>query len=532
MNLRTNPLVTQLRAEVPLPSEQARPRRRSAYLNVLSNWAGFVISTAIAFFVSPFVVRHLGDSAYGVWVLLGSLTGYLGLLDLGVRGAVTRYVANFHAVGDHREVSRITSAALTIFLIAGILAIIVSVALSLFAVNSFHIPTSYRFAARVILIMAGFNIAASLAGGVFGGILVALERFDLVNLLEVLSGILRTGAIVVMLLRGHGLITLALIQLLFTATTGAIYGWICVRQYPELQVSVAACDRQHVKIIFSFSAYLFLLTISNNLIFYTDSVVIGYFLPVSLITFFAIAGNLVNYARTLIRGISTTATPRSSALNAEGNVEGVRRVLLKGSQYATVIILPIALTFMLRGKTFIRLWMGPQYGGPSGHVLWILSLALIFMASELVAMSTMIGINKHKPLAIIYFAEALCNLALSIALVGPFGIFGVAWGTTLPALVVSLLFWPWYVRHTLGVPVRTYLTATWLRPAFTAMPFGAITYSVEKLWPAPNVFVFFVQTLAILPSVAVATWYLCFDSSERKAHAHWFTWPVLRTIRG
>jgi O-antigen/teichoic acid export membrane protein len=287
-----------------------------------------------------------------------------------------------------------------------------------------------------------------------------------------------------------------------------------------------------VKIIFSFSAYLFLLTISNNLIFYTDSVVIGYFLPVSLITFFAIAGNLVNYARTLIRGISTTATPRSSALNAEGNVEGVRRVLLKGSQYATVIILPIALTFMLRGKTFIRLWMGPQYGGPSGHVLWILSLALIFMASELVAMSTMIGINKHKPLAIIYFAEALCNLALSIALVGPFGIFGVAWGTTLPALVVSLLFWPWYVRHTLGVPVRTYLTATWLRPAFTAMPFGAITYSVEKLWPAPNVFVFFVQTLAILPSVAVATWYLCFDSSERKAHAHWFTWPVLRTIRG
>jgi O-antigen/teichoic acid export membrane protein len=510
---------------------QVQSHRRSAFQNVLSNWAGFIISTAIAFFVSPFVVRHLGDSAYGVWVLLGSLTGYLSMLDLGVRGAVTRYVASLHAQGDHLEVGRVTSAAFAIFLGAGIVAITVSVALGIFAVNSFHIPTYYRFAARVIIILAGFNIAASLAGGVFGGILVALERFDLVNLLEVLSGIFRTGTIVVMLLRGHGLITLALIQLFFTTATGAICGWTCFRQYPQLQVSVAACDRQHVKIIFSFSIYLFLLTLSNNLIFYTDSIVIGYFLPVSMITYFAIAGNLTSYSRTLIQGLSTTATPRSSALSAKGNIDGVRRVLLKGSQYATVIILPLALTFMLRGRTFIRLWMGPQYGDPSGHVLWILTVALIFMAGDLVAMSTMIGINKHKPLAKIYFAEALCNLALSVALVRPLGISGVAWGTTLPALVVSLLFWPWYIRHTLGLPVRMYLTATWLRPALTTIPFGILTYAVEKLWPAPNVIVFLLQTLTILPSVALGIWYLCLDSSERKESTHWFARSALRSIR-
>lgn len=495
--------VKPLRARVTLSSELVQPRRSSAFRNVLSNWAGFIISTAIAFFVAPFVVRHLGDSAYGVWVLIGSLSGYLGLLDLGVRGAVTRYVSNFHAVGDHAEVSRVTSAAFAIFLSAGIVAIIISIVLGLFAVNSFHIPPSYRFAARVILIIAGFNIATSLAGGVFGGILIAVERFDLANLLEVLSGIFRTATIVVMLLRGHGLITLALIQLVFTAATGGVYGWLSLRHCPQLRVSVSACDRQYVKMIFSFSVYLFVLTISNNLIFSTDSLVIGYFLPVSLITFFAIAGNLINYSRTLIRGISTIFTPRASVLNAEGNTDGVRRVMLKGTQYATVIILPIGLTFMLRGKTFIRLWMGPQYGEPSGHVLWILTVALIFMASELVATSTMIGISKHKPVAQIYFVEALCNLVLSIALVRPLGICGVAWGTTLPSLVVSLLFWPWYVRHTLDVPVRAYLTATWFRPALAAIPFGILTYAMEKLWPAPNLLVFFLQTGAMLPTVGI-----------------------------
>ena len=32
-------------------------------------------------------------------LLLAALVGYLGLLDFGVRGAVTRYVAHHHATG-------------------------------------------------------------------------------------------------------------------------------------------------------------------------------------------------------------------------------------------------------------------------------------------------------------------------------------------------------------------------------------------------------------------------------------------------
>src|SRR5439155_6631706 len=166
----------------------------------------------IAFFISPFVVRHLGDSAYGVWVLVGSLTGYLGLLDLGVRGAVTRYVSSFHALGDHKEASRVASSALMIFICAGVLAILVSFILAVFAVDWFQIPPTYRAAARIILVIAGVNIAVSLTSGVFGGILVALQRFDLTNLIEVVSGIIRTAAIIAVLLSGHGLVTLAVVQ--------------------------------------------------------------------------------------------------------------------------------------------------------------------------------------------------------------------------------------------------------------------------------------------------------------------------------
>src|SRR3984893_14220510 len=105
---------------------EARSRIPRAARNVLSNWATYLISGAISFFLSPFIVRHLGNSAYGIWVLLVSVTGYLGFLDLGIRGAVTRYVARFHAEGNHEQASRTVSSASGMFLIGGFAAIIFS----------------------------------------------------------------------------------------------------------------------------------------------------------------------------------------------------------------------------------------------------------------------------------------------------------------------------------------------------------------------------------------------------------------------
>ena len=149
-----------------------------AVRNVLSNWATYLVSGGVSFFLSPYIVRHLGNSAYGVWVLLVSLTGYLGFLDLGIRGAVTRYIAKFHAQADHDGASRTVSSACGMFLTLGLLAVLASIFVSVFAVPHFQIPPDYARAARVVVIITGFNVALSLTSGVFGGVLVGLQRFD------------------------------------------------------------------------------------------------------------------------------------------------------------------------------------------------------------------------------------------------------------------------------------------------------------------------------------------------------------------
>ena len=494
----------------------ARTKSSPVVRNIFSNWIGFAVASIVSFFLAPFVLRHLGNSGYGVWTLSLSLTSYLGLLDLGVRGAVTRYVAKFYVQGAHRKTSKVISTALIIFLIAGVMAIILSIGIAVLLLRYFKIPTDFQFAARVAIVLTGVNIAVLLTSGVFGGIVTGLQRQDLSNAIEISNILLRMIAIIAVLSHGKGLISLAIVQLSFAILTGIAYVVMAVRLYPQFRIDFSECDKEHLKLIFSFSAYSLLLQLSSFLIYYTDSVVISVFLPVSAVTFFAIAGNLTSYSRGLLSGISTAVTPMASALEGRLRPEELMRVVLKGTRYASMIFLPIGISFLIRGSSFIGLWMGRSYAALSGEVLSVMSVALLFSAGNGVAGSMILGISRHKGIVPIVLAEGLCNLVLSITLIRHYGIVGVALGTTIPNLAVHLIFWPLYIRHVYGIGVLKYAFSTWIRPGLAALPFAFCTYSVQKWCPASNIAFFFFQVVCTLPTIVIPFWFFCLTADERR----------------
>ncbi len=513
-----------------VPSEAVPPRVPRMARNILSNWGVHVFSFVVNFFLAPFVIHKLGDATYGIWVLIVSLTGYLGLLDLGVRGAVTRYVAKFHAASEDKEASHVVSSALGIFAAAGILAIAISLVLAFFVLRFFQIPEAYRQSARIVLLVAGSTVAVSLISGVFGGIVAGMQRLDLVNAVEVAGTGLRSLAIVVALYNGKGIIALACIQLAFSLLRGLANLWLCFFLYPELRIRIRFCDRAHLALIFSYSIYSFLTQISNDIIYYADNVVIGAFLRVDFVTFFAIAGSLVAYARAPLGGISQTMMPLASSLEGQRDHGELQRVTLHSAAFASLLAFPVCCTFLLRGESFIGLWMGSQYAGLSGRVLQILSLALLFSAGNYVASAIMFGIGRQKAVMVISVVEAIGNLGLSIALVRPLGIIGVALGTTLPNLAVNLLFWPFYLQRAVGIRARSYFLAVWLRPAFAMVPFALASYGLERLWPATNLAIFFVQVGAVLPLAVFSAWYACFTPGQRQTYSERIVVPLRRAF--
>lgn len=71
--------------------------------NVGSSWTALGINVIVGVFLSPFILHRLGDAAFGIWVLIFSITGYYGLFDLGIRSSIVRYVSKYTATGDRES---------------------------------------------------------------------------------------------------------------------------------------------------------------------------------------------------------------------------------------------------------------------------------------------------------------------------------------------------------------------------------------------------------------------------------------------
>jgi O-antigen/teichoic acid export membrane protein len=483
--------------------------------NIFSNWAGYAITVVIGFFLSPFVVHRLGQTGYGVWTLIVSLTGYFGVLDLGLRQSVGRFISRHVAQQDSASVNRTLSTAFTMLAAAGFLAIAASIAAAL-NFDRFHVEPQYRDAARTALLIAGFNIGIALPCSVLSTVLAALERYDLMNAIAVLGVVTRAVLVIVALRSGYGLVTLALITLAVGLIEYSVTAFSAKRLYPPLRLSLGRLDSATGKELFGFGIYRFIWIIANQLIFYTDTVVIGLFINAAAITSYAIAGTLVNYGRTLVSMASDVYYPVTAKLDSNNDLDGLRKVYLFGTNVALIIGLPVCLGFLFFGRQFITLWMGAEYAG-SALFLTVLTIAQFTSVTQYTAAQVLVGMAKHKLLAQVAIAEGVANLVLSVVLIQRIGLVGVAWGTVIPHLVTTGIVVPLYTARILKLPMSTYLVKGCLRPVICAVPTAALCWWLSRQPPTDTWALFVKEVLLVAAVFGTLAYFLCIDRERRES---------------
>ena len=262
--------------------------------------------------------------------------------------------------------------------------------------------------------------------------------------------------------------------------------------------------------------YRFIWIIANQLIFYTDSLVIGIFLGASEITFYAIAGSVITYGRNIVSLATDPLYPIVSRLDSKKDMAGLRDLQVMGTRISLMVGLPVCLGFVFLGRQFITLWMGAQYGR-SAVILAVLTIPQFTSMSQYVSALVLSGMARHKVLAYIALGEGLANLGLSIILVRRIGVIGVAWGTVVPHLINTTIAIPWYTLHALDLDVGEYFRRALVRPLLCAVPIGIACYAFSRT--AENVtwlsFGGEVATIAVIG--AVMGFFICLDSEQRDA---------------
>jgi O-antigen/teichoic acid export membrane protein len=477
-------------------------RRRFA-VNVAMNWVATAVNMVVPFFLTPFVVRHLGALQYGIWILAVSIVSYLALLDLGLRSAVIRFVSKAEGAGKSEDATAVIHAAFWFRLLIGLGVAVLAMLLAFLAPHLFKIPSELMLAARVTVLLCGIGVSVTLISGVFGAVLAAIHRFDLLSTVTMCQTIARACGVLLILRSGRGLISMAFWELAVITAAGGLTCIIALKKLPAARPRMSRPDSSVLRTLWSYSLTTFVFMIAVQIIINTDSLVIGACLSLSMVTFYSIGSSLVSYATQVAGAVSSTFTPIASNLEASGRSNELEGMLLRGTQAMLGLALPIAIALTFRGGTFISIWMGPQYGVVSEMVLRILMISLFFSMGDATAGSIMMAIDKHKPMTRWAVYEAVLNLGLSIVLAKKVGLYGVAWGTSISMAFTHLAFWPRYVRGTLHTPIKTYLWQGWGRIVLASVPFAITCAVAEHFWHPRSLPVFFAQILVTLPVYAI-----------------------------
>jgi O-antigen/teichoic acid export membrane protein len=491
-------------------------RVRHIARSILANWFATAATLAVGFFLAPFIVHRLGNVAYGVWILAVSAITYLSLLDLGMASSVVRFVSKGYATQDHQGASEALSAVIWVRLQIAALILALCGGLAAIFPLVFKVPPELAVDAREAILVIGVSTAISMFFGAFSSVLSALNRYDLRSYVSLIQLAVRVIGVVAVLLAGHGIVAIALCELLAAVVGNGLLVYIVRGIYPELRVQLTRPRREVLRNIWSYSFYVFLTTIAVQLVYQSDNLVVGAFITASAVTFYSIGNSLCRYTQQLVGAMTMTFTPAASTYEAAGDTVSLRALYYNGTRATMAISLPIVITLIIRGGSFIGVWMGPQYAKTSGTVLAILATALLFSLQNLPAGAIAYGVEKHQAQAKWAVGEGIANLALSIVLARKFGIYGVAIGTLVPSLIVHLVMWPLYVSRIVDVSWGQVYRNVWGPVFLCSVPFAAASYGVDVLFPVRNMVMFCLQTLALLPIFGIAIGLMFRDNVKRQ----------------
>lgn len=490
---------------------------RTFLRNIISNWAAMFINIIVAFFMMPFVINEVGNTAYGCWALLQSLTSYMFLLDFGLRSSLNRHLAKFYAQGNHRQAIQMCNAGLMIYLMICLAVLAASGVLAGTFQRFFAFPELDSTTIVWVVILIGSSVALRFPAAVFDAILTGLQRYDLMNIAAILSLFVRTALTVYSLKSGYALLAMALATLLASLLNLLLSYMLAARVYPAMRFDVSAPDMSTLKMLGHHGLYAYILIGATRIITDAGNVILGAFVGAAAVTFYSIAASLTTYATNVISGISTTIPPAASDLEAKGEHEGLKALCIRGTKFILLAGLPVLLAFILRGDTFIRLWIGEDFYA-SYPPLVLLSIAWAFNYLQSAAACVLIGLSRHKMAAWLVLAQAILNLGLSLVLVRPMGMLGVAWGALIASVVMNLVFQV-HALHRLGISVERFFGQAIVPAAIALIPFALVLELLATSFPPSGLFTYFLQVAFAVGSMLIFLPWVSLTRRER--HLVW-----------
>jgi len=451
---------------------------------VMRNFS-FVIAMAVSFITMPMIIHLLGDNWYGIWVIVGTFMGYFGIIDFGLSSATTRYLALHWKEKKIVEIGKTVTTSFVAFSVISIIVMILSM-IAIWQAPEFLDDKSFTPMLRIVLLILAIDMAMTFPVSVYQAVLVTQMRNDLIAFVKMTQAIIKFGLVYWIVYINGTIIHIALMTLGLNILMRVSIIIAANNYLPDGALRPVHFCKKALKEYFHFGKFTFLGQIGDMVRFRLDVMVIAGFIGSSLVVPYEIALQLLRISSEASSNVIAGTQPVFTRYFAEGRMDMIQEKLLFLTRVNVSVSAILSCSLILVARPLIAIWVGPDYL-PAFWPLLILAVIAPLGVGQNAATQTFYAMSRHRYYAYINICEAGANLMLSLILVRPYGIVGVALGTAIPFLLSKIIFVPYYICKFTGLSLSDYLLNL-LKPVglifvAEAACFGLVTYyQVDNFW--------------------------------------------------
>jgi len=482
--------------------------------SIFSNLAGLVVVAACTVVLTPVMIHHLGAVDYGVWILAGSVLDYYGLLDIGMRAAMFRYVGMFRGSSIREDVDRTFSSALLVVIVTAVVVCALSIGLAFYLPRVMVLRGTSPQVFSWLLLLLGSSVGITFPTRMLATYISAHQRWDLFNAAGIASTLTRGVAIIIVLKMGYGLLAVA-VATLAVAILSLGQHIIFVRiADARVRVSKRLMSGKRIRELFGFSVKSLLVSVGDYLRFYSDSAVIAAVLSVALVTPFSVATRLIECFKSVVIAAGGPVFGSMTELDGGCRQEELQKLLLRSTRLLALLSLLGGVLLLVDGRALLQIWVGPELTS-AYPLLAVLAVGYTINLALHPMLLITIARGQHGRLGAWTIAEGIANIGLSILWGKSYGLLGIAVGTVLPMLVIKLFVQPYYALKAAEMGVWMFVRKALARPLIVGPLFLVAARSIA-FYTEPALPLFIAVVLAQVAIFLAITWILGLTKSERQ----------------
>jgi O-antigen/teichoic acid export membrane protein len=480
-----------------------------------------IAATIAGLWLTPFFLRHLTQSTYGLWLVGTQIIAYLLLMDLGIVALLPRetaYVTGRTGRDDGPELRQLFEKTLTLAFAQTPVVLVAAV------VALWWLPASWADLHIPLAVTLGlFVITFPLR--VFQAALTGLQDLAFVARAQFVAWVAGTLVNVALVVQGFSLTALAAG---WCVTQALIIGCCAVRlaaAYPgAMPRRLAFSEIRSARDYVLRSVWISVGQIAQVLLNGTDVMLIGAYLGPAAVVPYACTGKLVSVLANQPQAILQSAAPALSELRTSADRGRLFQVSAALAQTTLAVSGLIACAVLAVNGGFVAWWVGPeQFGGLTLTVL--LLAAMIVRHFNTTNVYALFCFGHERRLALTGLADGLVTLMLGVVLVKLLGLAGAPIAAIAGVLLVSGPLNVSALSRETGVDRRR-LMAT-LTPWLWRFALVATAAGISGRWLQPASF----APLALIGIVAAALYSIAVVAPLLKSPAGVYLRPLIARAR-